>query len=298
MQSNLLFLIQEQMNGLPESEKKIAATILADPAAVIQMNATSLALKAGSSSAAVIRFCHSIGLAGFTQLKLNLSADSHSIQEKLYSEIQPNEELEQIKKKFLLQTHHVFKETNQSLSSKRVAEATAWINESTVIYTYGVGASHLVALDLQQKFSRIGKSVTCSQDQHLLATSMSVATKDAVFFAVSNSGEKQEVIALMRIAKDLGIRTISLTKESDNTLSRLADIPLKTANTHEAPLRSGATASLLAQMYAVDLLFYDFATKYYQRTIENLEKSKSAIRKLTQYLEQDAERSRPAQTEN
>ena len=287
MQSNLLFLIQEQLNNLPKSEKKIAETILENPAAVIHMNATSLASKARSSPAAIIRFCHSIRLAGFTQLKLNLSADSQSIQENLYTEIQPNEDLEQIKKKFLLQTHHVFKETNQCLSSKDVSKASSLFNESTTIYTYGLGASHLVAMDLQQKFSRLGKSVICSQDQHLMATSMSVSTKNALFFAVSNSGEKQEVIALMKIAKEIGIKTISLTTESDNSLSRLADIPLRTANTHEAPLRSGATVSLLAQMYAIDLLFYDYATKNYGKTIENLEKSKMAIRKLTQYLENE-----------
>lgn len=139
MQSNLLFLIQEQLSELPESEKKIAKKILEDPTAVIQMSASSLAKKADSSSAAVIRFCHSIGLAGFTQLKLNLSADSQSIQEKLYTEIQPDEDLEQIKKKFLLQTHHVFKETNQCLSSKDVSKASSWFNESLIIYTYGLG---------------------------------------------------------------------------------------------------------------------------------------------------------------
>ena len=89
----------------------------------------------------------------------------------------------------------------------------------------------------------------------------------------------------MKTAKKLGIKTISLTKETTNTLSQLADISLKTANSHEAPLRSGATVSLLAQMYAVDLLFYDFATKYYDTTIENLEKSKEAIRSLSHDLE-------------
>lgn len=289
MQSNLLFLIQEQLNELPKSEKKIAVAILEDPAAVIQMNATSLASKAGSSSAAVIRFCHSIGLAGFTQLKLNLSADSQNIEEKLYTEIQPNEDLDQIKKKFLLQAHHAFKETNQSLSSKNISAVSDSINRCSEIYTYGLGASHLVAMDLQQKFSRLGKTVICSQDQHLLATSMSVATKNPLFFAVSNSGEKKEVIALMEIANDLGMETISLTKESDNSLSRLADITLKTANTNEAPLRSGATASLLTQLYAIDLLFYDYATKNYKITLENLEKSKDAIRNLTQFLKKETE---------
>ncbi|MGB3160280.1 MAG: MurR/RpiR family transcriptional regulator [Carnobacterium sp.] len=289
MQRNLLFLIQEQLNELPKSEKKIAETILEDPAAVIQMNATSLASKAGSSSAAVIRFCHSIGLAGFTQLKLNLSADSQNIKEKLYTEIQPDEDLDQIKKKFLLQTHHAFKETNHSLSSKNISEVSNWINGCSEIYTYGLGASHLVAMDLQQKFSRLGKTVICSQDQHLLATSMSVAKKKSLFFAVSNSGEKQEVIALMKIATNLGMRTVSLTEETDNSLSRFATISLKTANTNEAPLRSGATASLLTQLYAIDLLFYDYATKNYNTTLENLEKSKDAIQQLTQFLKKENE---------
>lgn len=289
MQRNLLFLIQEQLNELPKSEKKIAETILEDPAAVIQMNATSLASKAGSSSAAVIRFCHSIGLAGFTQLKLILSADSQNIKEKLYTEIQPDEDLDQIKKKFLLQTHHAFKETNHSLSSKNISEVSNWINGCSEIYTYGLGASHLVAMDLQQKFSRLGKTVICSQDQHLLATSMSVAKKKSLFFAVSNSGEKQEVIALMKIATNLGMRTVSLTEETDNSLSRFATISLKTANTNEAPLRSGATASLLTQLYAIDLLFYDYATKNYNTTLENLEKSKDAIQQLTQFLKKENE---------
>lgn len=152
-----------------------------------------------------------------------------------------------------------------------------------------MGASHLVAMDLQQKFSRLGKTVICSQDQHLLATSMSVAKKKSLFFAVSNSGEKQEVIALMKIATNLGMRTVSLTEETDNSLSRFATISLKTANTNEAPLRSGATASLLTQLYAIDLLFYDYATKNYNTTLENLEKLKDAIQQLTQFLKKENE---------
>lgn len=171
--------------------KKIAETILKDPVMVIQMSATDLAAEAGSSSAAVIRFCRSIGVKGFTELKLQLSADSQGIKDNLYTDILSEENLEQVKKKMLINTNHLFKETNNVLDTKQIERVSELLHESSVIYLYGLGASHIVASDIQQKFSRMGKMVVCSLDQHLLVTSMAVAGKNAVFFGVSNSGEKR-----------------------------------------------------------------------------------------------------------
>lgn len=277
MQNNVLLIIREKLAALPQSEKKIAETILKDPVMVIQMSVTELAAEAGSSSAAVIRFCRSIGVKGFTELKLQLSADSQGIKDNLYTDILSEENLEQVKKKMLINTNHLFKETNNVLDTKQIERVSELLHESSVIYLYGLGASHIVASDIQQKFSRMGKMVVCSLDQHLLVTSMAVAGKNAVFFGVSNSGEKKEVLALMIMAKELGLHTVSLTSNTENALSLEADVALKTAFAHEAPLRSGATISLLTQMYAVDILFYDYASKHYDLTVSNLEKSKTAI---------------------
>ncbi|MBT2731013.1 MurR/RpiR family transcriptional regulator [Carnobacterium sp. ISL-102] len=282
MQNNVLLTIREKIIALPQSEKKIAETILKDPVSVIKMSATDLAAEAGSSSAAVIRFCRSIGVKGFTELKLQLSADSQGIKDNLYTDIQSDESLDQVKKKLLINTNHLFNETNNVLSTKQIERTTKLLYESSVIYLYGLGASHIVASDIQQKFSRMGKIIICSLDQHFLVTSMAVASEGAVFFGVSNSGEKKEVLALMTIAKELGLKTVSLTSNTENTLSLEADIALKTAFAHEAPLRSGATISLLTQMYAVDILFYDYASKYYELSVTNLEKSKAAIQRYNQ----------------
>lgn len=285
MQNNVLLIIREKMAALPQSEKKIAETILKDPVMVIQMSATDLAAEAGSSSAAVIRFCRSIGVKGFTELKLQLSADSQGIKDNLYTDILSEENLEQVKKKMLINTNHLFKETNNVLDTKQIERVSELLHESSVIYLYGLGASHIVASDIQQKFSRMGKMVVCSLDQHLLVTSMAVAGKNAVFFGVSNSGEKKEVLALMIMAKELGLHTVSLTSNTENALSLEADVALKTAFAHEAPLRSGATISLLTQMYAVDILFYDYASKHYDLTVTNLEKSKAAIQQYNQMFD-------------
>ncbi|MFL2134567.1 MurR/RpiR family transcriptional regulator [Desemzia sp. FAM 24101] len=282
MLNNILLNIKEKKGTLPLSEKKIAELILQEPASIINMNSSLLAQKAGSSSAAVIRFCHSIGLKGFVELKLQLSADLQGINDNLYTDILPGEELAKIKKKLLVNTNHVFKETNNTLADEVVSSATKLFYSSSVIYPFGLGASSIVAEDFQQKFSRIGKKVIFIQDQHVLATSLAASDKDALFLGISNAGEKGEVLALTKMAKSFGLKTVSLTRNTENTLSHETDVALKTAFAQEPPLRSGATISLLTQMYAIDILFYAYVTNYYESSLENLEKSKEAINHLYQ----------------
>ena len=282
MLNNILLNIKEKKDLLPSSEKKIAELILREPASIINMNSSLLAQKAGSSSAAVIRFCHSIGLKGFVDLKLQLSADLQGINDNLYTDIMPGEELGKIKKKLLVNTNHVFKETNNTLADEEVTKAAKLFYNSSVIYPFGLGASSIVAEDFQQKFSRIGKKVIFIQDQHVLATSLAVSDQNALFLGISNGGEKGEVLALTKMAKTFGLKTVSLTRNTDNTLSRASDVALKTAFAQEPPLRSGATISLLTQMYAIDILFYAYVTNYYESSLENLEKSKEAISHLYQ----------------
>ncbi|MGP6140455.1 MULTISPECIES: MurR/RpiR family transcriptional regulator [unclassified Jeotgalibaca] len=284
---NILLTVKEKLPKLPKSERKIAKIILAHPLDIIQMSAADLAKMAESSPAAVIRFCRSIGVKGYTELKLQLSAVSNEIEAASYTDISPDENLDEIKKKMLWNTNYMLERTNNTLVNDALEQAVLLMVKSPVIYAYGLGASFLVAMDLKQKLTRIGKQVICTQDQHELVAALAIAPKDAVYFGISNSGEKREGQVLMEIAKKTGAYTISLTKDSDNSLSRLADIALKMADTNEAPLRSGATISLLTQMYAIDILFYHFMTKKYEDNIEYLELSRKAIANFSNIMEMD-----------
>lgn len=286
---NILLTVKEKLPKLPESERKIAEIILAHPLDIIQMSAADLAKIAESSPAAVIRFCRSIGVKGYTELKLQLSAVSNEIEAASYTDISPDENLDEIKKKMLWNTNYMLERTNSTLENVALEQAVSLMVKSPVIYVYGLGASFLVAMDLKQKLTRIGKQVLSTQDQHELVAALAIAPKDAVYFGISNSGEKREGQVLMEIAKKSGAHTISLTKDSDNSLSRLADIALKMADTNEAPLRSGATISLLTQMYAIDILFYHFMTKQYEANIEYLELSRKAIANFSSMMEMDTD---------
>lgn len=277
MKTNILDTIEEKMPSLPKSEKKIAETILKYPKEVMKMNTTELAKKASSSSAAIIRFCRSIQVDGFTQLKILLSANLTKVTDEVYSDLIPNEPLDQIKKKILFNAYHVFDETNETLSNKNIEQAVQMIEEAEMIFTYGIGASGLVAQDIHQKLTRLGKNVMNSYDHHLLAAAIASYPTKALFIGISNSGEKKEVLDLANIAKKHQIPTLGLTQDNRNDLAKIVDVALLTASGREAPLRSAATSSLLTQLYTVDILFYSYATNKYEDTIEKLSVSKEAI---------------------
>ena len=274
---NILFTIQHQLEHLSKAEKKLAQWILEHSEEVIHMNVKSLSEVSETSPATVTRLCYSLGLEGFTDLKLKLSANLPEIEAGLYSDIIPNESIENIKQKIKLKVTDGIEKNAELLSIKAIEETVEWLREKSVIYTYGIGASGIVAEDFAQKFLRIGHNVIFSLDIHLLITSMVTNDRPSLLFLISNSGEKTEICELAALAKQYDIPVICMTSQAESTLAKLATVVLLTTDAGEAPLRSSATNSLLVQLYTVDVIFSSYASREYQRTIEQLEKTKKAI---------------------
>lgn len=67
--------IELMSNQLAESEGKVAAAILADPTALEHYTITRLAQQAGTSTSAVLRFCHSLGFAGYKDFRYELVSE-------------------------------------------------------------------------------------------------------------------------------------------------------------------------------------------------------------------------------
>jgi arabinose-5-phosphate isomerase len=81
-----------------------------------------------------------------------------------------------------------------------------------------------------------------------------VTPKDVVL-ALSNSGESDELNAVLPVLKRLGVRIVAMTGRDDSSLARHADIVLDCAVAEEAcPLNLAPTASTTAQMALGDAL--------------------------------------------
>lgn len=74
----LLQNIQTICGQLAESEAKVARTILADPYHLEHSTITRLADTAETSTSAVLRFCHTLGFAGFKDFRYQLVSEIHA----------------------------------------------------------------------------------------------------------------------------------------------------------------------------------------------------------------------------
>ena len=84
---------------------------------------------------------------------------------------------------------------------------------------------------------------------------LGMVTKDDVVLAISNSGESDEIGAIVPAIKRLGVTLVAMTGGADSSLARHADIAISSAVDQEAcPLNLAPTASTTAQMALGDAL--------------------------------------------
>lgn len=271
---NRIVSIKEE---LPNSERKIADFILAYPDQVISMTANKLAIASDTSPATVIRFCRSIDIPSFTELKLKISAEISTPNYTTDTDVVPGEAVAETKSKLLANAYRSMKETVDILDDETLMHAVECLHKAPTIYVFGIGASGLVAENLAQKLNRIGKITQCFTDTHLLLSSIASASKNSVFFGISNSGETDEVNYMVQVAKERGLQTIGLSQFGSNALNQSVDISLKTVRGTESTLRSAATSSLMGQFMAIDILFYAYISKNYDEYMEKIANSKKAI---------------------
>lgn len=277
MASGGLKIINSTLEQLPASERKIAEYILAHPQAVIDSTVSELGQQANTSGAAVIRLCKSLGLKGYQELKMRIAGDLVKPAEQGYRDIEPDETFYSIVQKTMNNSIQSMKDTAEVLNYEELEKAVHAILQAPNVHFFGIGASHIIAIDAQQKLLRINKRATAFTDAHLVATLIANAEKDDVVFAVSFSGETPEVVKVVSLAKEYGVKTISLTKYGQTTVSSLADINLSASHAAEAPFRSAATTSRLSQLLIIDFIFLCMATVQYNETIDHIDKTREAI---------------------
>ena len=264
-------------NDLTQSEKKIANLVLERPEDVTKMTASELAKESQTSPASVIRFCKSINVPSFPELKIALSAERQWDVPKEYSDILPTEKIADVKAKLLGNAYQSMQETIQLVNEETLKEAIELISKAPFVYVYGIGSSYLVAENIAQKWNRIGKVCICIADVHLLIASLTSAAPDSIFIGISHSGETAEVLEINRIAKEHDIKTIGISQFGMNTLSKHVDVSMQTVKSKEAELRSAATSSLMSQFILIDLLFHVYVLEQYDENMDNIRESRKLV---------------------
>lgn len=273
---DILMAIKELKPSYKPSEKKIAKYILDNVTTVVDLPINELAKVCDTSEASIVRFCRTLGLKGFQELKIRIAASLSKETKKLEGGITDSDDVHDVIQKIANFNKHAIDSTIALLDTDSINKAVDALSNAKKIDFYGVAASGIVAYDAMLKFLRINIPCTAYQDMHIQLTSAANIGLGDVAFGISYSGCTKEIVEAISIAKKSGATTISLSKYGQYPLVKIADINLFVTS-EEAMFRSAAMASRIAQLSVIDILFILVARRKYNDVVKFLENTSDVL---------------------
>lgn len=265
------FSLQEYRHQASPAEKNVVDYVLKHPNDVVGTSIHDLAAQTYSSTSTIVRLCRKLGLTGYKEfqrgLVYELAQDQRSKSIAL-SDIRPQDGTKEVIRKVTSKNIASLSATAQLIDAETIDACVNLMARANTINLFGIGASLLVAKDLQLKLLRVNARCNLCDDWHsqlLYAKNMS---PDDLAIAVSYSGLTREVIACAETAKECGAPVIAITRGGfDSDLARHSDQVVGVAAT-ELIMRSGAMSSRIAQLNAVDILYTAFVNRDYEHYLD------------------------------
>ncbi|SEG90461.1 DNA-binding transcriptional regulator, MurR/RpiR family, contains HTH and SIS domains [Nonomuraea solani] len=276
-----LIRIRAALPALRPSERRIAELFLGGPAGTANLSIAEVAARCATSTTSVVRFYQRLGYAHYKDFRIDVTRAV--AREELTrpglpesGDIDRDDSLEGIVSKVAMNETLSIADTARSLDTTALGQAVELLLAARRIDSFGVGASALVGLDLQQKLSRIGRTAINWPDSHSAWTSAATLDPACVAVAVSHTGVTADTVEFLSIARRSGAATVAITNFRDSPLARVAGVTLTTA-ARETPFRSAALGSRIAQLMVVDCLFTGVAQGSYDSSMEALRNTYAVV---------------------
>lgn len=275
-----LQVIKGGMAAYTDTDRKIALFLLERQPEVLSMSVDELARNMEVSSAAIVRFAKKIGYSGFREMKIALAmehakpehTDIHTILKESDSLESMVEMAERINRENLERTY-------QMIPMRSFSRMVDLVDQAKTLYLFGIGASGLVALDLQQKLSRLHRIVSYYPDAHANLSAMALMTPDDAALIISYSGARREVCLAADIVKERKAPLLAITQMNGNLLMKKADCALYLPN-EEQELRVGAITSRISGLLLTDLIYLAIAQRHMTETERAIQETKDVVSRL------------------
>ncbi|NLP34835.1 MAG: MurR/RpiR family transcriptional regulator [Clostridiales bacterium] len=261
---------------LNKAEKKAAKYILDNPRDIVHFSIKELAESCQVSEATVFRLCNSLGYKGYQDLKINLAGSIIKPIENIHESINEHDDSYMIMNKVYRANVTSMEKTLKLNPPELLDEATKILLEASKIMFFGMGGSYYLAEDAYHKFFRTGIPVENSADSHWQAMYISRAKANDVVLAISNSGSNKELLDNIKLAKEHGLKVISITNNGKSPIATESDISFISYG-EEFMFRSEAMESRLSTLMITDWLYMSVALKRKKDYLDNIGKIRKAI---------------------
>jgi len=256
-----LTIIRSARDEMSANEKKLAEFVLENASLVRDYSSQQIAASVGVSQSSVVKFSQKLGYKGFTDLKLAIH-ESVVKQESNVSVLRGNGALPgtpaTLKDKLYQAKSEAISGASDLNDNAALLNAARAMESSDRVQLVGSGSACTVARDTAFKMMGLGKPVIAEADAEVQVSGVATLGRGDCLVLISAQGQSQHLVHLAQQAKKSGVTIISLTSQSANPVSALADIRLYSVSRGADKDMSDVVAAT-SQQHVIDLVFYTFA---------------------------------------
>lgn len=248
---------QDNFNG---SEKDLANYILKNKEDVLNLSIQKLATNTFSSTSTVVRLCRKIGLKGFKDFKIKLSAELQKHYDDIstidpdfpFTEDDSNKEIAQ-KIANVMETS--IKQTSELLDNSTLEKAIRLILKAKHLGIFAYGDTYISALSFQNKLMKINfhaQLPTLVEESNFLAANFQ---KDDCALVISYSGQTKSTYQMTKILRLNGCCIIAITADENSKIAQLSDLVVPVNDSENSTEKISPFASSVAIDYVLNTLY-------------------------------------------
>jgi DNA-binding MurR/RpiR family transcriptional regulator len=279
--AGVILAIRQMLPELAPAERRVADQVLLDPTRAPLSTSEELAGRAGVSLATVTRFCRSLGLSSYQQLRYALAGEAAQPPAAGWapaqgSDIGPTDALSDVVTGLLGAEVQALQNTAATLDLTVLEQTLELIVAARRIDIYGVSGSGSVAQDLGRRLHHIRRPAQVWTDSHDALASAALLGDGDVAIGLSHSGHTRDVVEPLAKARQSGAATVAITNFPRSPLAAAADHALITAAS-ETTFRAGGLSGRQAQLFVVDLLYVGVAQRTFEPTVAAIAATSAAV---------------------
>ena len=278
--NNLLISIRNGASGLSPILEKVGRFITENPDFVMHHTISELADSIDTSEGSITRFCRAFGFKGFSDFRTALAMEQGAARSE-DNGINENEEIAPVLASI--------RDSNAIVDNQELKAAADWLNALNSIAIYAVGTAVPVALFLQMNLINMGKAASFVDRSYPAAMPLLADNQKTGIIVVHTEQASADMMQSLSLAKQQGVKILSLTRGTFAPLARLSDWNLQAAVALQGEGESGFAEIAGAMMVADRILSaleeqderYAEYRKAHQKRIFSIE---SVANKLSEYF--------------
>ena len=278
--NNLLISIRNGASGLSPILEKVGRFITENPDFVMRHTISELADSIDTSEGSITRFCRAFGFKGFSDFRTALAMEQGAARSE-DNGINENEEIAPVLASI--------RDSNAIVDNQELKAAADWLNALNSIAIYAVGTAVPVALFLQMNLINMGKAASFIDRSYPAAMPLLADSQKTGIIVVHSEQASADMMQALSLAKQQGVKILSLTRGTFAPLARLSDWNLQAAVALQGEGESGFAEIAGAMMVADRILSaleeqderYAEYRKAHQKRIFSIE---SVANKLSEYF--------------